>query len=432
MDASQPFQAWIQAQAEKKKQELADRVSGLPLQSTVQIRTTTGIYGVTLLGHRADQGAVEIAFGDGTRALCKHGAIVWPDEQLKAVASAAQNGARQSTQASQPHRARPAVPQQAAQTVKPAYRYGAPTNIQQPTASQGTSSYANTPPLQSIARVQAQPQSQPSTQSWQQPTHWNAEIPAPMQPAHQSGHQGYAQQYQQVSSERNSAGHSSAGPASYQQSSGQTAPASQSYGASPMASLPNTAGTGSISVVDSNAQRAPSPFVNGANPAYIPYARNSGRTPTGEPIAANATKTSKAPRKPVTKKPKAAALKSAQLPPLPPAPAGKMTSRQQAAYGTQQTRHAEQQQLQAYHQQAWSSAPQLEYLPPAQSDAAYHSAQSNSNHSNPPAPEQDPYEQLRASSYFSTYQQPPQQQEPAAPASDNPSYNYAWQPTQSS
>lgn len=425
--------AWIQAQAEKKRQELADRVAGLPLQSTVQIRTTTGIYGVTLLGHRADQGAVEIAFGDGTRALCKHGAIVWPDEQPRAAAPTAQNGARQLTQASQPHRPRPTAPQQAAQTVTPAYRYGAPNHIQQPTASQGTSSYVNTPPLQSTARAPAQPQSQLSTQSWQ-PTHWNAEIAAPMQPAHQSGHQGYAQQDQQVSSERNSASHSSAGPASYQQSSGQTAPAPQSYGASPMASPAPTAGSGSLSVVDSNAQRAPSPFVNGANPAYIPYARNSGRTPTGEPIAAGTTKTSKAPRKPVTKKPKAAAPRSAPLPPLPPAPAGKMTSRQQAAYETQQTRHAEQQQLQlqAFHQQAWSSAPQLEYLPPVQSNAAYHSNQSAHDHSNPPAPEQDPYEQLRASSYFSTYQQPPQQQEPSAGASDNPSYTYAWQPAQSS
>ena len=422
------LQAWIQAQAEKKKQELADRVSGLPLQSTVQIRTTTGIYGVTLLGHRADQGAVEIAFGDGTRALCKHGAIVWPDEPTKAAASAAQNGARSSAQPSRP---RPSAPPQAAQTAKPAYRYGAPPHIHQTTASRGTLSYANTPPPQSTAYSQAQAQSQSSTLSWQ-PTNWTAEAPTPVQPAHQSGHQGYAQQYQQVSQERNSVGHSSASPASYQQPSGQTTPASQSYGASSMVSLPHAAGSGSLSVNAGNAQRAPSPLANGANPDYIPYARNSGRTPTGEPIAATTTKASKAPRKPVTKKPKAAALQTAPLPPLPPAPAGKMTSRQQAAYETQQTRHAEQQQLQAYHQQAWSSAPQLEYLPPVQSNAAYQSNHSNSNHSNLPAHEQDPYEQLRASSYFITYQQPPQQQEPSAHASDHPSYNYAWQPVQSS
>jgi hypothetical protein len=76
-------QAWMKSQAEKRKNELSNRVASLPVGQQIQIRSTTGIYRVSVLGHRPEIAAVEIAFGDGTRALCKHGAIVWPEEAAK-------------------------------------------------------------------------------------------------------------------------------------------------------------------------------------------------------------------------------------------------------------------------------------------------------------------------------------------------------------
>lgn len=73
----------MKSQAEKRKNDLSNRVAAIPVGDQIQIRSTTGIYRVTVLGHRPEIAAVEIAFGDGTRALCKHGAIVWPEEAAK-------------------------------------------------------------------------------------------------------------------------------------------------------------------------------------------------------------------------------------------------------------------------------------------------------------------------------------------------------------
>ena len=81
--------AWMKSQAEKRKNELSQRVSSIPIGEQIQIRSTTGIYRVAVLGHRPELAAVEIAFGDGTRALCKHGAIVWPEEAAKIQAEQA-------------------------------------------------------------------------------------------------------------------------------------------------------------------------------------------------------------------------------------------------------------------------------------------------------------------------------------------------------
>lgn len=85
--------AWMKAQAEKRKNDLSKRVSALPIGDQIQIRSTTGIYRVSVLGHRPEIQAVEIAFGDGTRALCKHGAIVWPEDAAKIQAEQAKAAA---------------------------------------------------------------------------------------------------------------------------------------------------------------------------------------------------------------------------------------------------------------------------------------------------------------------------------------------------
>lgn len=88
----------MKAQAEKRKHELSNRVSSIPIGDQIQIRSTTGIYRVSVLGHRPELAAVEIAFGDGTRALCKHGAIVWPEEAAKLQAEQARTQAVASGQ----------------------------------------------------------------------------------------------------------------------------------------------------------------------------------------------------------------------------------------------------------------------------------------------------------------------------------------------
>ena len=71
---------WMKSQNEKRRSELAERVALLPLGSPVQIRTTRGVWAVTLVSKKPEQGTVEIMFGNGEKGLCKHGGIVWPEE----------------------------------------------------------------------------------------------------------------------------------------------------------------------------------------------------------------------------------------------------------------------------------------------------------------------------------------------------------------
>jgi hypothetical protein len=79
---------WQKIQAEKRRIELAAKIESVPLGSSVQIRTTTGVWAVTLVNHKAgEEGMIEIQFGNGERAVCKHAAIVWPDEKTAANGS---------------------------------------------------------------------------------------------------------------------------------------------------------------------------------------------------------------------------------------------------------------------------------------------------------------------------------------------------------
>lgn len=137
----------MQALIEKRKLELSERVATTPVGTQIQIRATTGIYSVTILGHRPEQAAVEIAFGDGTRALCKHGAIVWPEEAVKL----------------QPKPKAPKKPKQASSQPRPT-----PTDRSRPVQAVGPSQ----PPMQQFSNGQ---------QQYTQP--WNTNSPQQFNPA---------------------------------------------------------------------------------------------------------------------------------------------------------------------------------------------------------------------------------------------------------
>lgn len=103
---------WQKIQAEKRRIELATKIESVPLGSSVQIRTTTGVWAVTLVNHKtAEEGMIEIQFGNGERAVCKHAAVVWPED--KALQSGPAAGAAKP-------RARPTERAKPAAVAKPA------------------------------------------------------------------------------------------------------------------------------------------------------------------------------------------------------------------------------------------------------------------------------------------------------------------------
>ena len=71
---------FVKMQADRKKQQHEQRVQNLPIGTQVQIRTTSGVWAVTLHSQQPAHGGVEIQFGDGNRALCKYAAILLPEE----------------------------------------------------------------------------------------------------------------------------------------------------------------------------------------------------------------------------------------------------------------------------------------------------------------------------------------------------------------
>ena len=229
----------MKAQQERKKTELADRVAALAIHSPIQIRTTTGVYSVYVMAHRKDQNAIEIMFGDGTRALCKHGAIVWPEESSRTPL------------------------------------YGAP-------------------------KMQAQ--AQPAQQTAPMPQQPYANYQYPNQAAHpgynaQQSYQAQTQQYQQATSpsyptyaQGNYAGSSSAyGQAQQPQpttyngfTNGQAASYQKMYQAQqpPVNATPSADGGVASGPHATSATAAPA-----ATPSYVPYARNEkmGAFTSGQP-----------------------------------------------------------------------------------------------------------------------------------------------------
>lgn len=230
----------MRAQQERKKTELASRVAALQVHSAIQIRTTTGVYSVYVMAQRPDQNAVEIMFGDGTRALCKHGAIVWPEEANKA----------------------------------------------------GSRTPVATQPVQQVAR-HPHARTAPQPQQYQQQPYPNYGYPA-----QQAGHPGYnnyqayTQQYAQQYGQQTAAGSqspwqpSSTSPyASYGQQTGQPTQVNPHGGAQPMASSYDAHRQSQQQQHQQHASglvastSAPAPQHSAAaNPAYIPYAKNQKAT----------------------------------------------------------------------------------------------------------------------------------------------------------
>lgn len=110
---------WQRALAEKKRQDLADRIARLQSGSPIQIRASTGVWAVTLVANRAAHGEVEVQFGDGNRALCKYAAIVWPEdlvaESRQAAPAKPRNNPMERARSGQAQQqiAKPAIPPKA-------------------------------------------------------------------------------------------------------------------------------------------------------------------------------------------------------------------------------------------------------------------------------------------------------------------------------
>jgi hypothetical protein len=189
----------MKQQADKRKTELSNRVAALPIGYQIQIRATTGIYGVTVVGHRAEQAAVEIAFGDGTRALCKHGAIVWPEE----VAKMQKNEKPQAPQAVAQPRVHPMERSRSGQTTQ-----NQPQNHL--TAMQAAHPYPQPPAQQSLQQYsnhQQQQQGYYAQQAYQPQASYTAppqsqrQFNSPQVQQYQQPHQQYPQ-YQQPPSQK--------------------------------------------------------------------------------------------------------------------------------------------------------------------------------------------------------------------------------------
>lgn len=77
---------WLKLKSEKRLQQVWDQAQSLALDSTIKVKTTGGIFAVTLVGFLPEKKSVQVVFENGKQAVYKTTAIFWTESQSSKAA----------------------------------------------------------------------------------------------------------------------------------------------------------------------------------------------------------------------------------------------------------------------------------------------------------------------------------------------------------
>ena len=80
--------AWLQAEKERKNNELSDRITAIPLGSQIKVRMPAGVFAVFVIAHNPVRRSVSVQFENGQRTEMPHAKVVF--ENAAATARSAE------------------------------------------------------------------------------------------------------------------------------------------------------------------------------------------------------------------------------------------------------------------------------------------------------------------------------------------------------